>query len=236
MNRLPEYDAYYTVGQNIGNADCKVPTLGRTWKHVVDPVCPELFPVTATPADAAFTTVMSWQAHEPITHDGVTYGQKDVEFSRFLDLPHRTSCRLEIAVGGKRVPWETLASAGWTVAESHRLSSTLDDFWDYLRRSRGEFSVCKNVFVASRSGFFSERSAAYLACGRPVVLQDSGWSAYFPTGRGLFAVEDVDQAAAAIDAVMTEPERHSKWARDVAEEHFGVDVVLTRFLSELGVV
>jgi hypothetical protein len=233
--RLPEYDAYYTVGLNVGAPDSKVPTVGRAWRPVLDPVATELFPVTPPPAGAPFTTMMSWQAQPPIRYRGATYGQKDVEFERFLDLPRKTSHPLEVAVGGSRVPRERLEQAGWVVHESHRLSRTLDDFWSYIRRSVGEWSVCRNVYVATRSGFFSDRSAAYLASARPVVLQDTGWSSYLPTGRGLFAFDRVEQAAAGLDAIQSDPERHSTWARELAVEHLDTRVVLARFLADLGI-
>jgi hypothetical protein len=112
---------------------------------------------------------------------------------------------------------------------------SVDSFKSYLRASRGEFSVCKNVFVATRSGWFSDRSAAYLASGRPVVVQETGFGAHLPCGEGLFAVETVDEAAAALDEVAGNYARHSRAAREIAQDHLAAAKVLGRFLGELGV-
>jgi hypothetical protein len=232
--RLPQFDRYYTVGQNVGTSRSTAPTAGKSWHHVFDPVVIDLFPLRPVPTDAPFTTVMSWQAHSPMEFRGTTYGQKDVEFARFMTLPRRTSGSLEIAVAGKDVPRGRLRECGWRLLDSHEATVTFDSFRDYVSGSRGEFSVAKNVFVVTNSGFFSERSA-YLASGRPVIMQDTGFSDHLPCGWGLFAVRTVEEAAAAIDEVNRDYQRHSKAARDVALEHLDTAKVLPRFLRELGV-
>jgi hypothetical protein len=188
------------------------------------------------PADAPFTTVMNWRAHSTIRFGGQDFGQKDVEFARFLDLPARTAVPLEMAVAGDDVPADALRSKGWCLRSAHALTMSVESFQGYLRASRGEFSVCKNVFVATRSGWFSDRSAAYLASGRPVVMQDTGFSAHLPCGEGLFAVATVEEAAAALDEVAGNYLRHSRAARAIAEEHLAASTVLKRFLNELGVL
>ncbi len=231
---LPDYDFYYTVGLDVGTAAFASPSAGKPWRPIVDPVVMELFPVAPPPPDAPFTTVMSWQAHEPLAFRGQVYGQKDVEFMKFLDLPRLTGAPLEIAVSGN-VPRQHLQAAGWQIKDAHAESLTLNAFWQYIAGSAGEFSVCKNVYVATHSGFFSERAAAYLASGRPVVMQDTGFSRHLPCGRGLFAMRTVEEAAAAIDEIRAGYERHSAWARAVAAEHLATARVLPRFLSELGV-
>ena len=138
-------------------------------------------------------------------------------------------------MAGKDVPERRLREAGWTVRNAHAVTTSFDRFWDYIRRSRGEFSVCKHVFVATHSGWFSDRSAAYLASGRPVVMQDTGFSQHLPIGRGLFAVNTVEEAAAAIDEIEGDYDAHSRAAREIAEEHLEATKVLGRMLNELGV-
>lgn len=228
-----EYDRYYTVGLNIGS--CAAPTAGLEWHPIVDPVVLDVFPVAPPPPEAPFTTVMSWQAHHPIEFGGKVYGQKDVEFAKFMDLPRRSQVPMEIAVAGKNVPHDQLALHGWRVQDSHAVTVTFDAFADYIRASRGEFTVCKNVFVATQCGWFSDRSAAYLASGRPVVMQDTGFSRHLPTGRGLFAVNTADEAATALEEIVANYERQSAWAREFAAEWLSADKVLPRLLSDLGI-
>jgi hypothetical protein len=232
---MPDYDYYYTVGQNIGTGSTTAPTAGKEWHSVFPPVVLDLFQPRPPVPDAPFTTVMSWQAHKPIEYQGTIYHQKDVEFLKFLDLPHRTRARLEIAVAGKNLPRQRLTDAGWRILDAHAVSISLDSFWAYIGNSRGEFSVCKNVFVATNSGWFSDRAAVYLASGRPVVMQETGFSAHLPCGVGLFAVRTVDEAAAAINEINSDYERHSSAAREIAAEFLDARQVLGRFLRQLGI-
>src|SRR5439155_1473307 len=110
-----------------------------------------------------------------------------------------------------------------------------DQFCAYIRGSRGEFSVCKNAFVATRSGWVGDRIGAYLACGRPVVMQDTGFGERLPCGEGLFAVRDLDEAVDAIERIEADPERHRSAARAIAETHFEAETVLESMLTELGI-
>lgn len=232
---LDEYDRHYSIGQNIGTSASTAPGAGRSWHPVFNPVVPDLFETTPAPADAPFTTVMNWRAHDTMRFDGRDFGQKDVEFARFVDLPARTAVPLELAVAGADVPTDFLRATGWRLRSAHALTMSVDSFKGYVLASRGEFSVCKNVFVATRSGWFSDRSAAYLASARPVVMQDTGFSAHLPCGEGLFAVATVEEAAAALDEVAANYARHSRAAREIAQEHLAAVKVLTCFLDELGV-
>ncbi len=231
---LPNYDYYYTVGTNIGTSRSPVPTLGLNWRPIFDPVVIDLFPVRPVQSGAPFTTVMSWSAHQPVLFKGTTYGQKDAEFLKFLDLPAAVNAPLEIAVSGKNVPVERLASAGWRIRDSIAATLSFDKWRDYISASRGEFSVCKNVFVATNCGFFSDRSAIYLASGRPVVIQDTGMSSHLPCGRGLFAVRTVAEAAAAIESIENDYQLHSTSAREIAVGILSSNTVLSRFLRDVG--
>jgi hypothetical protein len=232
---LDEYDRHYSIGQNIGTSASTAPAAGKAWRAVFNPVVPELFPTTPAPADGPFTTIMNWRAHDTVCFDGRTFGQKDVEFARFVDLPARTTVPLELAVAGADVPVETLRAKGWRLLNAHAVTMSVEAFTSYIQASRGEFSVCKNVFVATRSGWFSDRSAAYLASARPVVVQDTGFRAHLPCGEGLFAVATIEQAAAALDEIAVDYAHHSRAAREIAREHLAASKVLTRFVDELGV-
>jgi hypothetical protein len=232
---LPNYDAYYTNGSNIGTDKSEAPTAGKDWHHVINPVVASLFSVTPAPVDAPLTTVMNWQAHELIQFQGKTYGQKDREFAKFIDLPKYAVIPLELAVSGKNLPSDDLVKHGWRLRSAHQVTESVDSFWNYIRSSRGEFSVCKNVFVATNSGWFSDRSAAYLASGRPVVMQDTGFSNHLPCGEGLFAVGTVEETAAAMDAIASNYTQHSQAARHIALEYLEAKKVLGKFLDELGI-
>jgi hypothetical protein len=232
--KLPRYDVYYTTGMNIGTEHSTVPTLGREWRPILDPVVVGLFDHEPVRVGAPFTTVMNWRSHAPFTAHGITYGQKDVEFAKFTDLPRRTRVPLEIAVAGRDVPTAELRAAGWRVRPAPEVTLTIDSYHDYIRGSMGEFSVAKHVCVATNVGWFSERSAAYLASGRPVVMQETGWSRHLPSGQGLFAVRTVDEAVEAIDQIDRDPERHGTWARTLALEYLDASRVLGRMLRDLG--
>ncbi len=231
---IPSYDYYYSVGGNIGTAKSTAPAAGKQWRAVFDPVNLDLFPMQPIEPDARFTTVMAWQSHKPIEFNGKTYGQKDIEFAKFIELPRLTSVPLEIAVAGKNVPINRLMEHGWRVRDSHAATMSFDSFREYIRGSKGEFTVCKNVFVDTNSGWFSDRSAAYLASGRPVVMQDTGFSDHLPCGDGLFAVRTVEEAAAALEEINRDHERHSRAARELAAEYLDTSNVLGKFLGELG--
>jgi hypothetical protein len=233
--RVPEYDRYYTTGRSIGTPASTAPSAGERWGWVFHPVDVDLFKPTPARPDAPYTTVMNWQSYEPVLYQGVEYGHKDVEFRKFVHLPAMTDAPLELAVSGKKIPREQLGESGWRLRDSHDVTMSFDSFSRYVRESRGEFGVCKSGFVVTRSGWFSDRSAAYLASGRPVVLQDTGFGTHLPCGEGLFAVHAAEDAAAAIDEIETRYEFHARRAREIAEEYLDGRKVLGRLLEEIGV-
>lgn len=232
---LDGFDFHFSVGQNIGTDRTTAPDAGREWRHVLNPVVPGLFEAAPPRESAPFTTVMNWRAHEAVWWDGRFYGQKDAEFEHFVDLPARADAPLELAVSGATVPRERLLGHGWRLRDAHEVSRTVASYVDYIRSSAGEFGVCKEVFVATHSGWFSDRSAAYLASGRPVVLQDTGFGEHLPCGEGLFAVSSCEEAADAIEQVARDPGRHAAAARAIALEHLDTRVVLPRLLDAVGV-
>ncbi len=232
---LPEYDLYYTTGQNIGTEHSTAPAAGREWRRIYHPVVMDLFPPRPPAPEARFTTVMNWQSYEPVWFNGIEYGHKDVEFRRFIDLPARTSEPLEVAVSGKRIPRAELEGLGWRIRDAHEVTASFAAFAGYTGDSKGEFSVCKSGYVVTHTGWFSDRSAAYLAGARPVVMQDTGFSAHLPCGEGLFAARTVAEAAAALDTIGADYERHSRRAREIAGDHLDASKVLGNLLHELGV-
>jgi glycosyltransferase involved in cell wall biosynthesis len=177
---------------------------------------------------------MTWDNfRRPIEYNGVRYGTKEREFGRVEELPGHTAAALEVAVGGD-APRERWRQRGWSVLEAQTVSRTAGDYRAYVQGSRGEFSVAKNVYAATRCGWFSCRSVCYLAAGRPVVAQDTGFAEIIPTGRGLLAFSDLESAAEALAAVEANYGEHQEAARTLARRHFASDVVLGKLLEQVG--
>ena len=235
VNLIHQHDRFFTFAENMDAPDCAVPACGLEWRTTRQPVVLEHWPVVFNEEARAFTTVMSWstEAARPVI-DGVSYGAKDIEFLRFLDLPRDTDVELEVALSGA-APRDRLAAHGWRVVDAYARSTTMAEYRDYLQASRGEWSVAKNIYVALRSGWFSTRSAVYLASGKPVIVQDTGWSAHYPTGAGLFAFSTVEEAACALAVVDADYRRHCEAARAVAERELSAPAVLERLLRDAGV-
>lgn len=232
VDLIRTHDRFFTFAEHIGAADCRVPLCGFDWKPTRQPVVLERWPLCIDPAASRWTTVMSWKIERDLPLiDGVQYGGKDVEFRRFLDLPRRSGVALEVALGGA-APLDELRAHGWSVVDAYERSTTMDAYQAYLRGSRGEWSIAKQVYVALRSGWFSTRSAVYLATGKPVVVQDTGWSQHYPTGAGLFAFATPAEAEAALATVESDYRRHCEAARAVAERELDATRVLTRLLAD----
>lgn len=227
-----------SYGENYGAADCGVPLNGIEYLKTRQPVALDLWPNALDPSAPRFTTVGNYrQAGEDIRWQGDTfYWSKHHEWERFVELPARTAQPFELALKiddpGDR---DLLERHGWRVVDPVQMS--LDIFGAYpayLRASRAEFTVAKDQNVRLRSGWFSERDACYLASGKPVVAQDTGFSSILPTGEGLFGFTTMDEALAAVEAINSDYVRHAAAARAIAEEHFEATGVASRLLSDLG--
>jgi hypothetical protein len=183
-----------------------------------------------------FTTVMNWTSYKPVVYGTQSYGQKDVEFMRFQELPNLVAPTvLEIAVNAgktRRTPRQLLAHKGWRVVDPDQVCPDLDSYRHYIQSSKAEWSVAKNGYVVGQPGWFSCRSACYLAAGRPVVVQDTGFGAVLPVGEGLLTFTTVAEAVAAIKDVEVNYRHHARAARELAETHFGSAKVLTRLVDE----
>jgi len=229
------HHCFFTFAENINDPSCAIPQCGLRWLPTRQPIVLDDWPVVFTPAARAYTTVMSWKTDVTLPNlAGVTYGGKDVEFMKFIDLPTRTAALLEVALSGA-APRDELQRRGWHLVDAYDKSRTLDGYRNYLSASRAEWSIAKNAYVASRSGWFSTRSAAYLALGKPVVVQDTGFRTHYPTGAGLFAFGGIDEAVAAIDCIEGDYRTHCEEARALAQSEFAADVVLQRLLDDAGV-
>jgi hypothetical protein len=233
---LQSHDVLFTYGENIGTPGCPVPTAGFTWQHTRPPVVMDCWTGDADPGARAFTTVASFaNKGKDITYDGVTYEwSKHTNFLRFLDLPRRTAQPFVMAMKPDPTVEPRVRAAGWELTDPEAASRDIDGYRRFIQESRGEFTVAKDIYVRPRSGWFSDRSVCYLAAGRPVVTQDSGFGRLVPTGEGLFAYATMDEAVEAIARINTDYRRHSQAARRLAREHFGAEPVLRRLLADAG--
>ncbi|MCA9266258.1 MAG: hypothetical protein KDA60_20500 [Planctomycetales bacterium] len=234
VESLLRHDVFFTYGENVGREDCLVPRDLIAWHPIRQPLLLDAYRAHGIPCEARrrrLTTVGSWGPAESHTKvRGALYYGKSVEFSRFLELPVRSTLPLEVAWSGQ-APIETMETHGWHIRDGHEVSRDPWDYWDYLARSWAEWSVAKQGYVASRCGWLSDRSASYLALGVPAIVQDTGAST--PTDRGLIAFGTLDEAVSAIDRVATRPRLHSQAALEIAREYFGSDKVLSQMLEQV---
>jgi hypothetical protein len=231
------YDLYFTVGELIGSAGCQVPDCGIEWIPTRQPVLLEAWP--AQEGGAAFTSLATWRGpYGPIEFEGHTYGQRVHEFRRFFELPRLISAPFRLALDiepadGSDI--EALGAHGWELVEPAEVAATPEAYREFIAGSLAELSIPKEVYVASRCGWFSDRSACYLAAGKPVITVDTGFAGYLPVGAGLFCVDGPGSAAAACEAVLADPGRQGRAAHEIACEHFDSDRVLGRVLDAAGI-
>ncbi len=229
------HDAFFTFGENIDHPDCWIPKTGFRWIPTRQPIVMDCFDGASIPPALrrrVLTTVASWEPAEkaPVI-DGVAYGGKSAEFERFIDLASVSPLPLELAMAG-RAPVERLRSAGWRIIDGYSVSADPWTYRDYLAHSFAEFSLAKSAYVRSLSGWFSCRSACYLALGVPVVVQDTGFRPWIACGEGILPFSTLEEARAAIEKLSADPERHARAAREVCREHFASDKVLTRLIDD----
>ncbi|HEX8098118.1 MAG TPA: hypothetical protein VF507_08785 [Pyrinomonadaceae bacterium] len=238
---LRAHCALFTWGENYGGPDCGVPqTEGFDFKPTRQPVVMDLWRAPANGNGSpgrAFTTIGSWrQVWRDITFRGEVYRwSKHYEFLKFIDLPGRTGQPFELALAGcEDEDRNMLEGKGWRVRDALAFTTDLDAYRQYITGSRGEFTVAKDQNVRLRSGWFSDRSAAFLAAGRPVITQETGFSNVLPTGRGLLAFSTFGEALQAVEAINSDYDGHARAAEAVAREYFDYGVVLTRLLKDAG--
>ena len=234
LENLCRHDVFFTFGENVGNADCRIPTEPLKWIPTRQPIVLDCFHEAAVPIALrrrVLTTVASWEPTEkgPVL-DGVRYRGKSVEFERFITLPSAGPLAMELAMSGP-APVERLRAAGWRVLDAYGISTDPWIYREYLARSFGEWSVAKNAYVASRSGWFSCRSACYLALGVPVIVQDTGFGRHIPSGEGILSFSTLDEARAAIAQLVADPERHARAAREIARQYFASEKVLGNLIA-----
>ena len=237
IETIRAHDVHLTYAENIWADDCIVPRMDIDWRPTRCVVTlPHWDSVRKTPAprDAKFTSVMTWNYFKgPVVLDGIEYDSKVSEFEKFRKLPSQSPVKLELAVGGDKYDPEKIRADGWTFVPAKAVSMTAEIYQDYIARSAGEWSIAKNVYVATRSGWFSCRSACYLAAGRPAVVQDTGWSRYLPSGSGVFAFSTMDECVSALNMASRDYVRQQAAAYDIAREYLAPDRVLNPMIDAI---
>lgn len=226
------YTRLFTFGGNIGQPDCSVPATPFEWIPTWQPICTDLWrpPAPPMPSRRCWTTVMTWRI-ESFQDIG---GNKDAEFAKVATLSEKLAAagiQIELAVNGPRA---ALRQHGWRAVDAMAATSNLWNYHAYIASSRAEFSVAKRTYAATQCGWFSDRTICYLASGKPAVVQDTGFPRLLPTGEGLLAWRDRDDALAGILEVESDYPRHAAAARAIAEEHFRAEKVLARMLDAIG--
>jgi len=231
---------FFTYGANIGRAECPIPLGGVTWRPTRPPVDVALWPEPEGSGDEpeCFTSIASWDNRgKDIEYGGSTYlWSKHVNFLKFLDLPKgrpNTCFRMAILPPSGEVRRE-VADGGWRLVDPRPISADTESYRQFIAGSRGEFTVAKDIYVRTHSGWSSDRAVCYLASGRPVVTMRTGVGRLYPVGEGLFEFATHDEALAAIDAIAGDYRRHSRAARDLAREHFDGERVVGALLAEVG--
>ncbi len=230
---LENHDLLFTVGQNIGTRESPVPDCGLTWHHCLPPVALEGWPYAFASASRPFTTVASWGRYEDLHYRGDSYSSKRTEFSRFAELPKVLDQELELSLAAANdddPDVVRLREGGWTVRDSEGLGS-LVGYRSYIARSRAEIGIAKGAYVKGRAGWLGDRSAHYLASGKPVLAQSTGLERSLPTGQGLVTFTDVDEAVAGIREINRDYESHCRAARELAETFLDARKVLASMLE-----
>ena len=221
---VAEHDAYFTIGETVGTPQARFPDGGVRWQHAPPPVFLGAWEPLPPPAGAAYTTVTNWWGEYVLLDGQIVDNEKRSAFLPLLYLPTRVPVRLELALTPDEHTMATdgrlFTEHGWTVRDAWQTCGTLEAYREYVRRSRGELSAAKASCRILANAWVSDRTVCYLASGRPAVVEHTGPSRILPDADGLFRFRDVEEAAAAIDAIEANPERHSRRARELAEEHF----------------
>ena len=230
------HDDFVTVGRNVGTTECGVPTCGLRWLTLPHPVVLDSCPTVGGGRD--FTSVGSWRGpYDPVEYDGTRLGLRVHEFRRFMELPRRVDARFRLALEidpGETPDLEQLHAGGWRLVDPREVAADPGAYVSFVQGSLAEFTVAKGLYVALRTGWLGDRTACYLASGKPALVQDTGLASHYALGEGLLAYSTLDEAVEGVVQILEDYPRHASVARRIAEEHFDARLVLGRLVEELG--
>ncbi|HEX6457214.1 MAG TPA: hypothetical protein VF009_11930 [Solirubrobacterales bacterium] len=227
------HDAYVTVGERIGEPDCLVPGCGIEWVTTPHPIVLDQWPVVS--GGSRFTSVGAWRGpYDPVEFEGRRFGLRAHELRKLAALPGEVDAELELALEidpDDAADREALEENGWRLVDPAAVAADPESYRRYVQGSLAELMVAKGIYADARSGWLGERSLAYLASGKPVLAQETGFGERYPTGEGLLAFSDLEGARAGVEAILADPARHARAAREIAAEHFEAGKVLGRLLE-----
>lgn len=232
-----EHNYHFTFGENIKQKNCLIPDVGVDFIPTRQPVVLDYWDYSVAPLSGSYTTLMNWSAGKKLHFQGEAWGQKDMEFSKIKEIPSILANKtFDISVskaGGGLTDDEKskFNKNGWNLIETDRASGDEIQYQQFIHNSKAELSVAKHTYVKAKTGWFSCRSACYLASGRPVIAQDTGWSKYYTTGIGLFAFTNSEEAIGAIEKIESDLVNQSKAARQIAEAYFDSNKVINGLIS-----
>jgi hypothetical protein len=235
--RFAGHTHFVTIGQGLGEPSCPVPTCGLPWLKTRQPIVLDRWPAASHLAYNALTTVGNWRGYGSIEYQGVVYGQKAHSLRLFLRLPQLTREKFLLAMAihpGETKDLTALTNGGWQLLDPARVAHTPASYQQFIQGSKAEFGIAKSGYAASNCGWFSDRSVCYLASGRPVIAQETGFTRYLPTGEGLFAFKCEADVLGAIEELRAHYDKHSAKAQAIAAEYFDSDQVLGRLLENVG--
>ncbi len=240
-NQLTHHNYFFTFGENILADDCLIPGCGLQWIPTRQPICIEYWKKSPPPPidESAFTTVMTWQIGKKLIFQEKEWGQKDLEFPKIMAVPAKfPDLNFSVVMNYSNIsedqfPKAEILKNQWQLKDSAYIGKDWLKYQKLIEDSLGEFSIAKETYVKSNSGWFSCRSACYMASGRPVIVQDTGWSKYYPTGKGLFSFKNEEEAVEALRKVKEDLPLHSEVARSIAEDYFDSNKVLTLMLDQV---
>jgi len=221
----------------IGQPGCNVPTCGIEWATTFQPVVLDFWKGGRNITYNGLTTIANWRGYGSVEYEGVFYGQKAHSLRSFIKLPTLTDEKFMPAIAihqDEIVDLKALAENNWHILDPSKVAGTPFSYQQFIQESKAEFGIAKSGYVASRCGWFSDRSVCYLASARPVIAQETGFGDFLPTGKGLIAFENSEDVLAGIDAINADYDKHSRAARAIAENFFDSDKVLTKLLQEVG--
>ncbi|HAJ60188.1 MAG TPA: hypothetical protein DCP31_13780 [Cyanobacteria bacterium UBA8543] len=234
--KLSPHDTHFSFGENLGTPDCSLPIERFHWLPTRQPIVLDLWNNPYNADGAAYNTITTWKNKgNNITYQGDTYyWTKDREFEKILDLPSRCKVPFELATLVSEEVKQLLDKQGWRHVDSIGISQDIDRYRTYIQRARGELTVARDQYVRPRTGWFSDRSVCYLAAGRPVITQDTGFTKFLPTGRGLFGFTTMEDILAAIDVIESDYEGNCRAAREIAAEYFAAEKVISSLMQRAG--
>ena len=232
-NNALNHTDFFTIGENINKGYCKIPNTEINWATTRQPASWNDIKYSLGQENSKYTTIMHWESKPGLTFNGVYYGSKADSFMEYMNLPKHVSSVLELAMGSHEQTLAILKDKGWNITDPIEITKDVETYLNYINNSKAEFSVAQHGYVISRSGWFSERSVAYISSGRPIVVMDTGFSDWLETGMGVKAYSNIDEAISGIEDINTNYYKNSIAAREIAHEYFDSNKVLSKLIDDI---